>query len=96
MQAFLEVRCQHAKGSFPRQGPDTYVAVQVVPSNATRLVVLNRSVAAKRGIKIIYCGEGYATRQQTDRSMLGSALLEGRRIAKIINDNADLLQLIID
>jgi hypothetical protein len=73
MKAYIEERSQHAKGTWPRSGPDRYVAVQIVPDNVEPLIILNRIVAAKRGIKIIYCGEGYSDRDKTDRSMLNQA-----------------------
>ncbi len=95
MQAYLETRLQPAKGSFPRQGPDTYVSVQVVPRGVQPLTVLNRAVAEHRGIKLIYCGEGYAKRQKTSSSMLGAALEKGRRIVDVINENADLIESLI-
>ncbi len=83
--AHVEIRSQSPKGSWPAQGPDTYVMVQVVPAGVERLKVLNRKVAARRGIKLIHCGEGYHQRQQTNRSMLGAALEEARATAAEIN-----------
>lgn len=82
--AYVEIRSQSAKGSWPRQGPDTYVAVQVVPEGAVRLAVLNSQHAAMRGIKIIYCGEGYHNRTGPTSSY-GKALAEAERIAEEIN-----------
>jgi len=89
MKAYLETRSQSAKGSFPHQGPDTYVAVQIVPNGAKPLVALNRNVAAMRGIEIIYCGEGYRNRQKTSRSMLRAALEKGQRIVNEVNGNPE-------
>jgi len=83
--AMVEVRSQPALGSWPNQGPDTYVAVQVVPLGVEPLSVLNRSHAALRGIKLLYCGEGYRTRQATNRSALGSALKLAYELADTIN-----------
>jgi hypothetical protein len=87
MTAHIETRRQHsvgsARGGFG--GPDTYVAVQVVPTGTVRLKCLNRETARKRGIDIIYCGDGYSANQKTQRSMLGRALAEARRIADEIN-----------
>ena len=34
--AYLEVRTQKQVGTWPRCGPDTYVAVQIVPDGAER------------------------------------------------------------
>jgi hypothetical protein len=80
MKAYIEERSQHSKGSWPRSGPDRYVAVQIVPDNVEPLICLNRTVAAKRGIKIIYCGEGYSDRDKTDRSMLNQARQKALKI----------------
>jgi hypothetical protein len=84
--AHLEIRSQPAKGTWPRQGPDTYVAVQIVPEDQVPLRVLNRSVAKKRGIEIVYCGEGYRANQSTDKSLLGFAILKARELVSQIND----------
>lgn len=86
--AYLEIRSQGAKGTFPKSGPDTYVAVQVVPEGIEPLRYLNHRVAAKRGIEIIRIGEGYSSRQKTTRSALGSAIAEGRRLVTKINGNS--------
>lgn len=86
--AYVEIRSQHAKGTPPRQGPNTYVAVQVVPTGATRLTYLNRSVAEKRGIEIVYCGEGYAE-HTGPRSAIGQAIVEAQRIADEINEETE-------
>ena len=59
MKAIIEWRTQHRKGTWPRQGPDCYCAVQVVPQGVEPLKVLRRDHAAKRGIDIIYVGEAY-------------------------------------
>lgn len=82
MKAYIEERSQHSKGTWPRSGPDRYVAVQIVPDNVEPLIILNRIVAAKRGIKIIYCGEGYSDRDKTDRSMLNQARQKALEIKK--------------
>lgn len=59
-EAYVEIRGQHSRGSSANQfgGPDTYVAVQIVPEGQEPLTVLNRYHAAKRGIEIKYFGEG--------------------------------------
>lgn len=95
-EAYLETRQQHTKGSWPRQGPDTYVSVQVVPDGVERLIVLNRRTAAIRGIKLIYCGQGYQDRCKTDRSTLGAAIVKAQHIVNIINDNADLIDSLLE
>jgi len=86
--AYLEIRSQHSRGSSGGGfgGPDTYVAVQIVPAGVTKLTALNRQAARKRGINIIYCGEGYYRRQATERSMLGQALAKARKLVLLIND----------
>lgn len=86
--AYVEVRTQPTKGRGWAAGPDTYVAVQVVPEGVEKLNALNHVVAKKRGIEIIQCGEGYSSRCKTERSMLGAALAEANRIADEINQGA--------
>lgn len=86
MKAYVEIRSQHSRGSVANRfgGPDTYVAVQVVPEGAERLRVLRRDLAERRGIRIEYCGVGY--REHTGpRSALGRALAEARGLADRIN-----------
>ncbi len=87
MKAYVEIRSQSAKGSWPRQGPDTYVAVQIVPKGQTPLTVLNSRVAEKRGIEIIQCGEGYRDRQATSRSMLRQAIAKAEAIVEETNES---------
>ena len=96
--AYVEVRSQPTKGKGWATGPDTYVAVQIVPEGVEKLIVLNSSVAAKRGIEIIQCGEGYSSRCKTTRSMLGAALIEADRVAANINEETctDCDVLIVD
>jgi len=72
--ALKEIRSQHSKGTFPHCGPDTYVTVQIVPDDVQPLVCLNERAAERRGIELIYCGEGYHNRQATPRSMLRQAI----------------------
>jgi hypothetical protein len=84
-KAFVEIRKQSPKGRFPRCGPDTYVSVQIVPQGKKRLVYLNRKVAEKRGIVLLYCGQGYE-KNQGPRSMLGKAIRQADRIASEINN----------
>jgi hypothetical protein len=85
MKAYLETRRQKAKGAWPKRGPDTYVAVQIVPENVEPLHYLNRSVAEKRGIEIKYFGEGYSNRTSSS-SMLGIAMKKARDFCKQINN----------
>ena len=82
--AYVEQRSQPAKGTFPRQGPDAYVAVQIVPDGAKRLQSLNYAAAKRRGIEIRHMGEGYSTRTGA-RSMLGKALAAAAELAAEIN-----------
>ena len=83
--AYVEVRSQKSRGAGPFGGPDTYVAVQVVPEGAAPLRYLNHVVAKKRGIEIIYCGEGYSNRCKTPRSMLNQAKAHAEEVAAEIN-----------
>ena len=85
MKAYVEHRRQKAKGRWPKLGPDTYVAVQVVPEGITKLQYLNKVVAKKRGIQIIYCGEGYSNRT-SEKSMYSQALKKAKEIADKINE----------
>ena len=75
--AYLEVRSQSPKGRWPKQGPDTYVAIQYVPDDVAPLTYLNRSAAKRRGIVIEYVGEGYRNRTGPTSS-LGQAMAEAR------------------
>lgn len=84
MKAYLEQRSQKAKGRFPKQGPNTYIAVQVVPNGIKPLVYLNKNFAKKRGIKIKYFGEGYSNRTGPN-SMLYKALQEAKIYCDTIN-----------
>ncbi len=86
--AYIEIRSQGSRGGNNNKfgGPDTYVAVQIVPEGVEPLKCLNQFAAKKRGIEILYCGEGYYNRQQTTRSMLGKALAKARQIAEEINN----------
>jgi len=86
MRAFVEVRSQHSKGSSSKMfgGPDTYVAVQVVPDGQEPLRCLNKLAAERRGIKIFYVGEGYS-KNTGPKSSLGRAIQEAEKIANHIN-----------
>jgi hypothetical protein len=84
MKAIVEIRSRKASGKWPKLGPDRYVAVQLVPDGVEPLAALRRDVAKKRGIEIVYCGEGY--RQHTGpRSSLGIAIAEAEAIAARVN-----------
>jgi len=85
MQAYIEVRTQPAKGTWPNRGPNKYVAVQIVPDDVKPLTVLNDSIARKRGIVIIRCGEGYHNRTGPN-SMYGKALRKAQNIVNSINE----------
>lgn len=81
MTYHLEIRSQHsvgAGGAGKFGGPDRYVAVQIVPDDATPLKSLQQYAARKRGITIKYFGEGYAA-HQGPRSMLGQAIAAAER-----------------
>ena len=85
MKAYLEIRRQKAVGTWPRCGPDTYVAVQIVPDDVKPLKYLNSSVAEKRGIVIKYFGEGYSNRN-SNKSMLGKAITKASKFVKRYNN----------
>ena len=53
MKAYVEIRRQKSRGTWPKCGPDTYVAVQVVPDNVQKLVSLQQKAANNRGITLI-------------------------------------------
>ena len=73
MKAYIEERSQKSVGTWPKSGPNTYVAVQLVPDGVPPLRYLNHKVAKMRGIQIIYCGEGYSNRDKSPNSMLNQA-----------------------
>ena len=87
MKAIIEKRSQKAAGKWPKCGPDTYVAVQIVPDGVQPLTALRRDIAKKRGIQIVYCGEGYRA-HTGERSSLGKALAEAEVLASLINGGA--------
>ena len=72
---YLEIRTQHARASRRGRfsGPDTYVAVQVVPYGAMPLKTLNHHIANLRGITIKMFGVGYRA-HSGPRSQLGAAI----------------------
>ncbi len=85
--AILSERSQPSRGRATCQfsGPDTYVSVQIIPAGQYPLVCLNKKVAKKRGIILVYCGEGYSNRTGPT-SMLGKAREKGKRIVKAIEE----------
>lgn len=87
-KAYVEIRSQSPRGTWPKQGPDTYVAVQVVPDGQQRLRVLNHKVAAKRGIEIIVVGDGYSE-HRGPTSFLGQAIAEAEELAASINSKVE-------
>lgn len=87
MKAYIEERSQHARGTWPHSGPDTYVAVQIVPDGVEPLQYLNRRAAERRGIEIIYCGEGYRNRCGSGRSRLDRARMKAAMIADQVNSS---------
>jgi len=86
LRAFVEKRTQHRKNG---EGPDTYFAVQCVPEGVEPLRTLNRDVAKRRGITIIYCGQGYSQRQQTSRSMFNQAKQLANEVAHAVNSGQE-------
>ena len=73
---YLEIKSQHSVGSGGAGkfgGPDTYVAVQIVPGDAIPLSSLQERAAKRRGIVIKYFGQGYRA-HSGPRSMLGRSI----------------------
>lgn len=86
--AYVEIRSQHSVGGANGfGGPDTYVAVQIVPDNCARgpLVCLSREVARKHKIGIKYFGEGYS-KNRGSRSALGQAISAANDFATEFNE----------
>lgn len=82
MKYQLHIRSQHAKtGGCGYRGPDTYVAVTCAPDDVEVPESLNRKVLLKRGIGIVYFGDGYRA-HDGPRSMLGKAIGEARAFIK--------------
>lgn len=95
MKYIIEKRTQRAAGTWPKKGPDAYVAVQIVPDDVEPLKVLRRDSARKRGIELIHCGEFYSNRTGP-RSMYGVAMrgadiVLGNEIDKILLEDKDSL-----
>lgn len=86
MRAYLEIKRQRAKGSWPAQGPDTYVMVQIVPNGVKPLQNMNHKVAEKRGIILKYFGAGYGNRVTSPKSMLSVAINNGRDFCEKFNE----------
>ena len=84
MRAIIEKRSQKSSGKWPKQGPDHYVAVQIVPDGVEPLTALRTDVAAKRGIQIIRCGEFYG-HSTGPRSRYAAAMAEAQQIAEKYN-----------
>jgi len=87
----VEIRGQHSRGSSGGGfgGPDTYVAVQIVPDGVDPLKVLREDIAAKRGIAIKYFGTGYF-RHAGPRSSLGKAVAAAVAFAADGNRRANI------
>ena len=85
MTAEVHVRSQHAKHNRRGfHGPDTYVAVLIIPAGAVAPKILRRDLLADRGIEMRVIGEGY-DKHRSMRSSLGRAIAEAREIAAKIN-----------
>ena len=83
--AYVEIRGQHSLDERWQGGPDTYVAVQIVPDGVERLKTLNRKIAERRGIEIRRIGEGYSE-HRGPKSSLGKAIARAEKIAQEINE----------
>ena len=84
MRAIIEKRSQKPSGKWPKQGPDHYVAVQIVPDGVEPLTALREDVAAKRGIQIIRCGD-YYWNSTGPRSKYAAAMAAAQEIAANYN-----------
>jgi hypothetical protein len=84
MKAIIEKRSQKASGKWPKQGPDHYVAVQIIPDGVEPLTTLREDVATKRGIEIIRCGEYYSN-STGPRSKYAAAMAKAEEIAAEYN-----------
>jgi hypothetical protein len=84
MKAIIEKRSQKASGKWPKQGPDHYIAVQIVPDGVEPLTALRDDVAAKRGIELIHCGEFYG-HSTGPRSRYAAAMAAAKEIAAKYN-----------
>lgn len=81
MKPIICVRSKKAPGSWPKCGPDCYVAIQWVPAGVEPLRNLNRRNASLRGIRIEIIGEGYS-RNVGPRSRYGQALAKAQAIVE--------------
>ena len=77
----LHLRSQRAKGTAPRRGPDTYVAVTISPEGVEVPYRLAKDVLDKRGIQIKYFGEGYR-KYRGPGSSLGRAIAEAEEFIR--------------
>jgi len=84
MRAIIEKRSQNPSGRWPKQGPDHYIAVQIVPDGVEPLTALRNDVATKRGIEIIRCGEFYG-HSTGPRSKYAAAMAAAKEIAAKYN-----------
>lgn len=90
MKAYVEIRSQSPVGKWPKSGPDTYFAVQIVPDGVPRLKQLNQRVADVRDIKIKYFGQGYSNRTGP-KSMYYQNLKAAEKFAKEFNESQKVL-----
>ena len=81
--AHIETRAKQARGSWPHRGPDRYVALQIVPQGAEPLRVLQQRTADRRGILLVYCGEGYYNRTGP-RSAYGRAFEIAAQLQELV------------
>lgn len=70
-----------------RRGRDRYVAVTLAPPGVSVPYTLRSDVLARRGIIILYFGDGYS-RYRGARSLLGLAIASATRVADIVNGGA--------
>jgi hypothetical protein len=84
MRAIIEKRSQKPSGRWPKQGPDHYIAVQIVPDGVEPLTALRDDVAENRGIEIVRCGE-YYSKSTGPRSKYAAAMAAAKEIAANYN-----------
>lgn len=89
MKAYKYIKSKKAIGNPPRCGPDKYVCVQVCPDDVEPLKKISSTRAAKLGIDIIYCGDGYSNRQKSPLSMLNKAKTKAQKIVDYINSGGN-------
>ena len=74
----------YKRRQYRKFGPNTYVAVLVIPKGVDPPKILRKDVLRRRGIKMYYFGEGYS-KYDSPKSRLGKAKKKAEQFAKRIN-----------